>query len=650
MAAKNDELRLKFHGRIIDQLGSQTYQSPVASLAELIANAWDADATEVDVSLPENVGDGAEIVIRDNGSGLSFQECQDRYLNIGWCRRGKDPVGLTEGKRPVLGRKGIGKFAGFGIARVIHVRTISGSTGEMISFEMDLEELTGDTYMEEGGRLRAEYHEGKEGRKKDHGTTITLKKLFLKRAVSLSGFPRSLARRFMLQQTAAEFKICVNGKPIPETEDLPGIEFSFPRDYTSEETPEGMEMKDGFGIETLPNGKTISWRVQFYKDTISDEELQGITVFSNIKLAQSPFFFNLSGGLGGQAGQSYMSGKVLAHYVDQLPEDLMSAERQRINWDHAETAPLLDWGQKRVKQLLVLWHDRRGKNKREILERKIAGFSVRLARLKKHEQKTVRGVLEKLAGATTLTYPMYEEIGNALLTAWESGRLHELMATLSASNSTSPNKLLETLLEADIITALNMAEIIKTRVLEIRHLRKMVNDKELEAAVRDYLAQKPWILSPDWETFKVESSVNNIIKEIAGDVGFLKDMYKGRVDLVLKSGKQLLVLEFMRPGLNLNWDHINRFEQYIRKISNRVKSNTILRFREVTGLIVADRIDRAPDIVDKIESLERESMLASDWGTLLDNALSKYDEFMDAVSERGNGDERLRRLSAGSET
>ena len=107
MAAKNDELRLKFHGRIIDQLGSQTYQSPIASLAELIANAWDADATEVDVSLPENVGDGAEIVIRDNGSGLSFQECQDRYLNIGWCRRGKDPVSLTEGKRPVLGRKGI---------------------------------------------------------------------------------------------------------------------------------------------------------------------------------------------------------------------------------------------------------------------------------------------------------------------------------------------------------------------------------------------------------------------------------------------------------------------------------------------------------------------------------------------------------------
>ena len=34
-----DKLYLRFHGRIIDSLGTQMYQSPAAAVAELIANA-----------------------------------------------------------------------------------------------------------------------------------------------------------------------------------------------------------------------------------------------------------------------------------------------------------------------------------------------------------------------------------------------------------------------------------------------------------------------------------------------------------------------------------------------------------------------------------------------------------------------------------
>lgn len=49
-------LELRFHGRVIDHLGIQMYQSPVAAVAELIANAWDADADRVDVLLTRSPG------------------------------------------------------------------------------------------------------------------------------------------------------------------------------------------------------------------------------------------------------------------------------------------------------------------------------------------------------------------------------------------------------------------------------------------------------------------------------------------------------------------------------------------------------------------------------------------------------------------
>jgi hypothetical protein len=54
--ADEPELFLDFHGRFIDALGIQMYQKPTAALAELIANAWDADATSADITLPGSLG------------------------------------------------------------------------------------------------------------------------------------------------------------------------------------------------------------------------------------------------------------------------------------------------------------------------------------------------------------------------------------------------------------------------------------------------------------------------------------------------------------------------------------------------------------------------------------------------------------------
>ena len=55
MSNMEEKLFLQFHGRIIDSLGIQMYQSPVAAIAELIANAWDADSKNVSIELPDSL-------------------------------------------------------------------------------------------------------------------------------------------------------------------------------------------------------------------------------------------------------------------------------------------------------------------------------------------------------------------------------------------------------------------------------------------------------------------------------------------------------------------------------------------------------------------------------------------------------------------
>ena len=107
--------------RILDHFGIYAYNSIRKSLVELASNSYDADATEVRISLPEKIDSSSEIILEDDGLGMSTEEFQENYLKIGRNRRIESDT--TPKGRKVIGNKGIGKLAGFGIAGFIRVET-----------------------------------------------------------------------------------------------------------------------------------------------------------------------------------------------------------------------------------------------------------------------------------------------------------------------------------------------------------------------------------------------------------------------------------------------------------------------------------------------------------------------------------------------
>ena len=641
-------LKIRFHGRIIDHLGIQMYQSPVAAIAELVANAWDADSPHVRITLPNNLDDKAVLQIEDNGRGMTFKECEERYLNVGYNRRIEDNASETQGGRPLLGRKGIGKFAGFGIAERIKVATVSKETGEKTVFELNLHHLRSESYVAEGGEIAVEeYLPPDENRREDHGTSFVLKQLTLGRRPSPAEFRRSMSRRFLLLQWAEDFRVEVNGQPIPQDEDLARVEFMFPRDFTDDEMPASLTLEDGWGVESLPNGQRVRWRVFFFKETIDEEELQGIAIFSKVKLAQRPFFFNLSGGLSGQHGQAYMAGQVLADYVDQLKDDIIATERQRINWERPEAIPLEKWGQSLVKRLLGIWRDRRGEERRKRIETRLADFVPRLERLEAHERRTVEQALKKLGGIETLTDRQFDDLGGAMLTAWEQGRLHGLIDDIAYSSDLTTDRFLELLIEAEVLVALNVAEVIRTKLEALRGLRRLVEEGELENAVRDYIAEKPYLLDPRWETFKREVSLQHVLDAAAGEVGLSTaddTVQRKRIDLALRSNEHLLVVEFMRPDATADWDHISRVRRYILIVRDRVEALTELRITRVTGLFVADRLEQRVDVAKEVQELKKTDIFAYDWESLLEQSARNWREFLAIVGDRAPKDQRLAKL------
>ena len=119
----NKKLQMTFDPNTIEHLGARMYTTLPTVLAELIANAYDAYAKNVTLTLNDK-GTEKTITIEDNGIGMSFDEINEKFLKIGRNRRIRDNMNQSSLRnRKVIGKKGLGKLSFFGIAHEAEVTT-----------------------------------------------------------------------------------------------------------------------------------------------------------------------------------------------------------------------------------------------------------------------------------------------------------------------------------------------------------------------------------------------------------------------------------------------------------------------------------------------------------------------------------------------
>ena len=95
---------------LLSELGERLVETDHLALAELIKNAYDADATEVTVALKPDEQGKSFIVVMDNGCGMTFSYVQNYWMRIATTNKVDDDVSKKYG-RPKTGSKGIGRFS-----------------------------------------------------------------------------------------------------------------------------------------------------------------------------------------------------------------------------------------------------------------------------------------------------------------------------------------------------------------------------------------------------------------------------------------------------------------------------------------------------------------------------------------------------------
>ena len=128
--------KINIDKKVLRLLGAQLYGDTPSIISELVQNAYDADATAVWITINTVVPNS--ITVADNGIGMTPDEVNDRFLNIGQDRRTAYP--LSPSGRKVLGRKGIGKLAVFSLAKIINIFSIKD--GQVAACQLDFDEIT----------------------------------------------------------------------------------------------------------------------------------------------------------------------------------------------------------------------------------------------------------------------------------------------------------------------------------------------------------------------------------------------------------------------------------------------------------------------------------------------------------------------------
>ena len=75
------KLSMSFDPHTIEHLGIKMYSRLPNAMAELIANAYDADARNVHINIVEN-GSERSISVEDDGIGMTFDEINEKFLRI----------------------------------------------------------------------------------------------------------------------------------------------------------------------------------------------------------------------------------------------------------------------------------------------------------------------------------------------------------------------------------------------------------------------------------------------------------------------------------------------------------------------------------------------------------------------------------------
>ena len=653
--------QMNISNTVLYHLGINLYSNIPAVLSEVVANSWDADATNVYVEIERD-----RITIADDGHGMKLKDINEKYLLVGYPRRTHNEAVTDRYKREVMGRKGIGKLSLFSIAETVKVETYKD--GEKNGFVMSKQQI--DNHIADKNEHPYEpkpLSESEIGLTED-GTRIILTDLKKRISKAHSNYLRKrIARRFSII-AEDDFNVFVNGSPVEITDRdyFHKIQFLWYYGDESEkyvnlcnnlENPEHTEKRDGTievtdedNIENL-TGFVKGWIGTVRKpmeladknvdgNTDINENLNKIVIMVRGKLAQENILDDFR-----QSGfyTKYLIGEIHADFLDMDNlDDIATTSRQEIIKDSPRYEELKNWMKNELFHIRDKWDEWRSEKGKQEVEQ-IPAVKEWLNELKPKKRKQAESLFSKIGKVHLDNDENRNQLYIHTALAFENLLYKDALDQLERISLENIPAFMEILSNFDDFEASLYYQIIQERLRIISKLHNAIEDNAVERTIQEILYEHLWLLDPSWdratETTFMEQTVQKEFEEIAAKEMLTDKELNGRYDIKYKmtAGKHVII-ELKRANRKLDqYDLLRQVEKYgeaLRKIVRAIGKNEPV---EVVCLVGQDLVQwsDAEQRERSKKTMEQQNVRVVLYHELIEDAYRTYNAFLQLRQEHG---------------
>ena len=604
-SSKQPEIKLEL--TVIEDLGIKLYGTLPPVISELVANAWDADASVVKITLDEgDVDESASIVVKDNGSGMSYEDVVDKYLRVGRKRRDEERD-VTDKNRHVMGRKGIGKLSVFGVATIAEISTVK--QGRLNAIRMNVNDMMKEARTK--GAYKPKVTQANVSTNEEHGTTIILTGLKRKTKINAQSIRKNIAKHFAV--IGDGFRVSVNGHDISSSDKL-----------TEDDMDEKWLMREY--VDPDKRKWLVTGWIGATKDPLNEED-RGITITANGKLIQKPTMFGIKSGE--KFYYSYITGEISADFFDK-EEDLISTNRQSIIWDTPQGDLLKKWGTGKLKESSrELAKIRRTKNEKTLMDE--PEFTSWREGLNKQERSQADKIIHTLTSKESMDNARRKEIMRHVITVFEQKVFMDLLVQLD--DEKDPATLLDVFEQWDVVEAREIERVVSGRLQAIKQLQKHIDKNSTEVpTMHNYFKQWPWILEPTWTKWRDEVYFSQLLREEFPEKKLEES--NRRIDFIaIGTGDTIHVVELKRPKHTVSEKDVVQLVRYVEFIRKRLGGNHERGYNDVAGYIVAGEMSSDLATMKLIEEAANSRRYVRTYVDLLTVAQQLHSEFEDKLKE-----------------
>ncbi len=623
---------MRFDVGTIKHLGLQMYSTLPPVIGELVANGWDANATRVSITIPDAPldFDKSAVVIHDNGIGMSDDDIRNKYVVTGRDRREDEGSDKSPDpfNRRVMGRKGIGKFSSFGIAKEIEIESVKdGQTSRLIMNYDDMLAAAPDRSIEFTPLLPTGTI--------DKGTKITLRKFtkFQNRKIPINRLRKGLARRFSIIGDQNNFEVAINDSPIsPQERDLKSL-----LDKDADGKPYIWDYDDVL-IEDGEDWTVSGWIGALDRTTPNLDGIdRGIALMARGKLVQEPFVFEAV--VGQQYALSYIIGELHVEFVD-AAEDTVGTNRNALVWDTEANAALKKWGEKEVNKIAREWaakrsadHSRRLEQNDLYLDFKRQANETGSNRALRLADQLVRQSIDK---NPTASFEELEPIIQMSLDFLEFDAFQEIASDLADADLQDKRAILNLFREWQIVEAKEMSKVTQGRITTIEKFQNLIDRDALEVpTLHNFLKEFPWVIDPRWSLVDDEVTYSSLLRDKFKEPANLPEKER-RIDfLCVREGTNLVVVEIKRPGLKASMKALEQIEEEVSFMRDYVSRTTDPDhlYENVTGYLLCGNLVDTYQVREKRKNFSNAGIYIRLYSDLLSQVQKVHKEFIERYNE-----------------